>query len=173
MMKEENIGALLGIPQEEMAILLGVTRVQWALFLTGRRSLPTDALLKLTEMLTIVKEAETEAPDAAVLKEEQARINKYIEEEIIFNQHKQRLVSEQLQKCRKEYQSSQNAVRIADALMAKGQYTGASEQELLTSLKINAQNVLKKNSLLVQEQYTLKLLVLQQEEVVFKAKIIE
>ncbi|MCD0465971.1 hypothetical protein [Flavobacterium sp. ENC] len=156
-----------------MAILLGVTRVQWALFLTGRRSLPTDALLKLTEMLTIVKEAETEAPDAAVLKEEQARINKYIEEEIIFNQHKQRLVSEQLQKCRKEYQSSQNAVRIADALMAKGQYTGASEQELLTSLKINAQNVLKKNSLLVQEQYTLKLLVLQQEEVVFKAKIIE
>ncbi|MRX41607.1 hypothetical protein GJU43_20175 [Flavobacterium sp. LC2016-23] len=172
MMKEENIGALLGIPQEEMAILLGVTRVQWALFLTGRRSLPKDALLKLTEMLIIVKEAETEAPDAAVLKEEQARINKYIEEEIIFNQHKQRLVSDQLEKCRKKYQSAQNAVRIADALMAKGQHTDTSEQELLPLIKSNAQDVLKKNSLLVQEQYTLKLLVLQQEEVVLRQRLL-
>lgn len=115
MEKEENIGALLGIPQEEMAILLQVTRGQWSMFLSGRRSLPTAALLKLTEMLTIVKETETEVPDVAALNEEQARINKYLEEEIIINQHKQYIASDQLERCKKKYQSAQNVVKIADA----------------------------------------------------------
>ncbi|MRX41909.1 hypothetical protein GJU43_21735 [Flavobacterium sp. LC2016-23] len=76
MEKEENIEALLGIPQEEMALLLQVNLVHWELFLTGRSSLPTVALLKLTEMLTVLKESEIEEPDAAVVKEEQVRINK-------------------------------------------------------------------------------------------------
>lgn len=172
MIKEENIGALLGIPQEEMAKLLGVTRVQWALFLTGRRSLPTSALLKLTEMLTIVKEPETKEPDAVVIEAEQTQINKYLKDEIIINQHKQRLASDQLEKCKKRYRSAQNAVRIADALIAKGQQTNSWQEELLPLIKSNAQDVLRKNSLLVQEQYTIKLLVLQQEEVVLRQRLL-
>ncbi|MEO6177051.1 MAG: hypothetical protein ABIP27_17995 [Flavobacterium circumlabens] len=172
MKKEKNVGALLGIPQEEMAILLQVTRAQWSMFLSGKRSLPTAAVLKLTEMLTIVKEAEAEEPDAVALKEEEARINKYLEEEIIFNQHKQHVAADELEKCKKKYRSAQNAVTITDALIAKGQYNDTLEKELLSSLKINAQNVLKKNSLLVQEQYALKLLVLQQEEVVLKQRLV-
>ncbi|TCN58913.1 hypothetical protein D0809_11220 [Flavobacterium circumlabens] len=172
MKKEENVGTLLGIPQEEMAILLQVTRGQWSMFLSGKRSLPTAAVLKLTEMLTIVKEAETQEPHAAALKEEEARIKKYLEEEIIINQHKQRLAADQLERCKKRYQSAQNAVKIADALIAKKQQTHTWQEELLPLIKSNAQDVLKKNSLLVQEQYTLKLLVLQQEEVVLTERLL-
>ncbi|MRX41745.1 hypothetical protein GJU43_20885 [Flavobacterium sp. LC2016-23] len=172
MKKEENVGALLGIPQEEMAILLQVTRAQWSMFLSGKRSLPTAAVLKLTEMLTIVKEAEAEAPDAAALKENEARIKKYLEEEIIINQHKQHVTADQLERCKKRYQSAQNAVRIADALIEKGQQTYTWQEELLPLIKSNAQDVLKKNSLLVQEQYNIKLLVLQQEEMVLRERLL-
>ncbi|MRX42016.1 hypothetical protein GJU43_22295 [Flavobacterium sp. LC2016-23] len=172
MKKEENLGALLGIPQEEMALLLEVNRVHWALFLTGRRSLPTAALLKLTEMLTLLKESDTEEPDAAVLKEEQEQIKKYIEEEIIMNQRNQRVAADELERCKKRYQSAQNAVKLTDALIAKGQQIGKEQQELLPGIKSAAQNVLKKNSLLVQEQYTIKLLVLQQKETVLRQRLL-
>lgn len=167
MEKEENIGALVGIPQEEMAMLLEVKRVQWALFLTGKRGLPPTALLKLSEMLTILKEPDNENLDDDTIKEEQTQITKYLEDQIITNQYKQELVLNQLEKCRKRYQSAQNAVKIADNLIAKEE----QEEELLQSIKSTAQNVLKKNSVLIQEQYTIKLLVLQQEEVVFRERL--
>lgn len=171
MEKEENIGALIGIPQEEMAMLLEVKRVQWALFLTGRRSLPPTALLKLSEMLTILKEPDNEAPDDEAIKEEQAQITRYLEKEIIINLNKQQLALNQLERCRKKFQSAQNAMKIANALIAREQQTYTWQKELLPIIKRTAQDVLKKNSVLIQEQYTIKLLVLQQEEVVLRERL--
>ena len=49
-------------------------------------------------------------------------------------------------------------VKLADALITKGKQIGKSQRELLPDIKSTAQNVLKKNSLLVQEQHTIKLL---------------
>ncbi|BFM45156.1 hypothetical protein CFS9_37970 [Flavobacterium sp. CFS9] len=65
----------------------------------------------------------------------------------------------------------QNALKIADALIANKQQTYTWQEELLPSIKSSAQNVLKKNSVLIQEQYTIKLLVLQQEEVVLRERL--
>lgn len=50
MKKQTSISAELGITHQDMAMLLGVSRSLWSLYETGKRELPTAALLKLSEL---------------------------------------------------------------------------------------------------------------------------
>jgi transcriptional regulator with XRE-family HTH domain len=54
-MEKIKIRELLGMKQEEIALLLEITRSQWAMYETGKRDLPTAAKLKLAEMLAFAK----------------------------------------------------------------------------------------------------------------------
>jgi transcriptional regulator with XRE-family HTH domain len=51
-----KIQNVLGLKQEEMAIVLKITRAQWSMYLSGKRSLPVAALLKLAEILNVVNQ---------------------------------------------------------------------------------------------------------------------
>ncbi|TBX71054.1 XRE family transcriptional regulator [Flavobacterium silvisoli] len=53
MKTHQTICELLGLKQQEMAMLLGVHRTQWSMFELGKRSLPKEALMKLHEILTL------------------------------------------------------------------------------------------------------------------------
>jgi transcriptional regulator with XRE-family HTH domain len=55
MKKENHLKSLLGLTQEEAAMLFNITRIQWAQFSTGRREIPATAKLKLAEVLTALK----------------------------------------------------------------------------------------------------------------------
>ncbi|NHM06661.1 helix-turn-helix transcriptional regulator [Flavobacterium sp. CYK-4] len=61
MKKKESLSALLGLSQQDMALLLGVTRGQFSMFEIGKRSLPTAALGKLAAILSHLKEREAHA----------------------------------------------------------------------------------------------------------------
>ena len=60
MKKEDTICPLLGIRQEDMAMLLGITRAQWSMYESGKRDLPTNASILFSEMLAHVLAPETE-----------------------------------------------------------------------------------------------------------------
>ena len=51
-----KIQDLLGLKQEEMAVVLKATRAQWSMYLSGKRSLPVVAKLKLAEILNFVNQ---------------------------------------------------------------------------------------------------------------------
>ena len=55
MKKQTTLTALLGLSQQEVAMLLGVNRSQWSMFESGQRSLPLHANLLLSEILTHMK----------------------------------------------------------------------------------------------------------------------
>ena len=56
MRKRENIRDAFGISQEELAIVLKITRSQLAMFETGKRELPSTAIIQLAEMLRYLQE---------------------------------------------------------------------------------------------------------------------
>ncbi len=56
MENEIKIQNLLGLKQEEMAIVLKINRAQWSMYLSGKRSLPIVALQKLAEILNFVNQ---------------------------------------------------------------------------------------------------------------------
>jgi transcriptional regulator with XRE-family HTH domain len=51
-----SIREKIGITQEKLAILLGVSRSQLSLYEIGKRSLPRNATIKLAELLKLVNE---------------------------------------------------------------------------------------------------------------------
>jgi len=51
MKKTQTIKAILGLTQEEIAILLGLSRSQWSMFELGKRDLPVQAMQELASML--------------------------------------------------------------------------------------------------------------------------
>jgi transcriptional regulator with XRE-family HTH domain len=56
MKHKTSIREILGITQEKLAILLGVSRSQLSLYEIGKRSLPRNATIKLAELLKLVNE---------------------------------------------------------------------------------------------------------------------
>jgi predicted transcriptional regulator len=58
MKKETTLTQLLGITQLDAAMLLGVTASRWSMYSSGKRDLPTRAMVLLAEMLAYVKSAE-------------------------------------------------------------------------------------------------------------------
>ena len=56
-MNTESVCFTLGLTQMELAILLRVTRSQVAMFATGKRSLPIEAMKKLVLMLAAANDA--------------------------------------------------------------------------------------------------------------------
>lgn len=57
MKHKKSLKETLGIPQEELAALLGVTRSQLSMYESGKRELPLTAIIELTGMLTYMGKA--------------------------------------------------------------------------------------------------------------------
>jgi transcriptional regulator with XRE-family HTH domain len=55
MQATSSLKSNLGLTQEEVALYLGVSRTQWSMYCIGKRKLPTEAIQKLTDLLTYSK----------------------------------------------------------------------------------------------------------------------
>ena len=57
MKKDNAIRDLLGVSQEDLALLLNVTRSQLAMYELGKRDLPVAVKVKLATMLKLLQES--------------------------------------------------------------------------------------------------------------------
>ena len=64
--RENPIRALLGLKQEDIAMLLGISRAHWGMYEIGKRDLPIHAVQLLAEMLTHMNAANPESKHAEV-----------------------------------------------------------------------------------------------------------
>ncbi|QSB29091.1 hypothetical protein [Flavobacterium sp. CLA17] len=171
MKKDKNIGELLGMQQEEMAMLLRVTRSQWAMYVSGQRGLPPEAQLKLAEMFAFIaqldKEEKVALPPA---KQQGSKKNNFWEGKLIDNQLNQARVAAILKKYKDKYEQAMIAWKLSNFLSTKEQET-KWEQELLQHIKNRAEAVMQKNGLELQEQYEFKLRLLQHEELLLNEKL--
>lgn len=90
MEKDKNIREILGLQQQEIAILLKVTRSQWSLYEIGKRDLPIAAKLKLAEMLAFMQKSDAKSEENYPhLKIQEQKRLKVFKKQTIVNQHKQ------------------------------------------------------------------------------------
>jgi transcriptional regulator with XRE-family HTH domain len=116
-MKNNNsIREQLGITQESLAILLGVTRSQLSLYELGKRNLPVTAKVKLAEMLTHVQA--TTSKKKAQLPDIKTQVDKrkIIEELLFINKRKQMLLEKESNAIEKKEHSHKAALHLADYL---------------------------------------------------------
>lgn len=172
--KDKKIRELLGLRQEDMALLLRVTRSQWAMYETGKRDLPLVAQLKLGELLAFIQEPKNATIDSFVdLKSEEAKAKKVFENLKLINKHRQILTEYKLKAIEKKYEAGVTALRFIHFLETKDQQIVAEQEMVLTVLKAKAEDAMRKNGLPLQAKYRFKLKSLLQEEVLLNEMVQE
>ncbi len=165
MEKDKKIRALLGMRQEDMAMLLRVNKSQWSMYEIGQRDLPLKAQLKLAEMLAFVKHSDKEAVHLFVdVEGQKVKTKKVVENLRLINQHKLLMAKQKLHLTEKKYKAAATALRFIDFLQSNDQQFANEQIMLLSVIQLRAEEVMRKNGLHVQTKNRIKLQVLVEEE---------
>ena len=157
MKKEKAIRGYFGLSQEDMAMLLQVTRSQYSLFELGKRDLPREAKIELASMLTHLKEASQNENKTTTLDIEQlAERQKMWKEELIINQHRQKILEVKIQRMEKKHEAAKAALLLADYLDKNKDFKDYRDS-LATSFRDKAIKNIKENNLCIQEKHKVEL----------------
>lgn len=164
MEKDNNIKSLLGLSQEEAAMLLGITRMQWAQFITGRRDIPVAAKLKLAEVLSTIQKNKTNPQEVNKLIETEKKIaQEGLHQELKAIKLKELQLERKIKKTDEVRKEAFSALQVVAYLESK------KENSLAKFIKTRAKNTLNKHSLqhlqeLQLKKESLEMLKLQIEE---------
>lgn len=162
MKKKSGLSALFGISQKDMAQLLNVHRSQWAMFETGKRDLPAEAKLLLTEMLAHMGSRQVVKKFPELVKEQAKRKN-FLLRELHENERKRLLVTNCLNLERKKYQANVNVLRLTAFLSTQMREKITVSHGMLQSLSSRASANIEQKGLTAMLQYEIKLELLQLE----------
>ena len=153
MKRESDFKKLLGLSQEEAAQWLGISRGQWSMFVSGKRGLPTAAMLRLNEVLVHLKENKIVAKaNEAINKAQYQQLQEKLEREYRIIQFKQLKTVKQIAKVMAIRQECFAALEVA-AFLAEQKENHTS---LTQGIQARAEATLKIHNLFVLEELQLK-----------------
>lgn len=141
-----TIKSLLGLTQEEMAMLLGVSRVQWAMFEIGQRGLPLVAIQRLNPLLSNANKPESVSKESpTIIEAEKKKAQEWLKREYLKVQIKQQLLERKINAMEKTRSECFSALETVHYLESH------PEKELIPDMasfiKIRVLNTLNKNAL--------------------------
>lgn len=152
---ETTIKSLLGLSQEETALLLGITRTQWAMFTSGKRDIPLNAKQHLANVITHLQKNKTASPASAkLLAAEKKKAQDRLQQEYKTIIHKQQFLERQLKtmtNIRKECYASLEVVAYLES-----QNEDLLLKNLAESIKIRVTATLTKHSLVRMQELEFK-----------------
>lgn len=156
-----NCIEVFGICQDNLAMLLKVTRSQLGMYLVGKRDLPIDA--KLTQMLrfTMKNNFNNKMP---INKTEKLKTIKWLTEEKKINSKKQQTTIRKIIFLEKNKKNAQSALKFVMFLKQQDKNAAEETLSLLQLIELNAKTVLEKNNLELKTALELKLETLKAEE---------
>ncbi len=166
-----NFKQLLGMKQENMAMLLQIPLSQWAMYVTGKRDLPLAAKQKLVTMLGFIYQNTNNNTDSVPIENNtKKQIEQYINSQRLTNFNLQNTIQQKLSKTEKKYETATTAVNFINFLEAITENPSQEFKNLWNSIKQNAAIEIENNGVLVQEQFKIKLEVLQFEAALFQKR---
>ena len=122
-MSTASVCSLLGLTQQELAGLLGVSRSQLAMFETGKRGLPVKATELLAQLLTHAQDAKTVVkvdPNAA---RQQSHRRQHIERLLVENEYQRLTIEKKVAAAERKVTAHVNLSKLANEVL---QTTGKS-----------------------------------------------
>ena len=164
MQKIKTISKLLGLKQEELAMLLKVSKGQLAMYETGKRELPVSALLSLVPMFQFLKEERLKSCSAEILKSQAEQQKKVLEHLLRENKYFQTEVSKKLEMAERKYQANMSAIHLMQYLENEATKKGGSPNGLVKVIERRAVTELEQNSWEVLAKFQIQKEVLLSEE---------
>lgn len=144
---------LLGLSQEEMAIVLNITASQWSMYKSGKRDLPLAAKNQLASILLHLQNTETSKEKEKFTTLEHRKVQEWLEQEqrsIAYNKQLLEKKRATMENKRAECFAALEVVRHLEA-----QSTGIPAV-ILEDIKTRATNTLNTHSLLQLEKLQMK-----------------
>lgn len=161
-MKRTNLKSLLGITQQDAAIILQVSRSQISLYDLYLRDLPTAAMIKLTQgWLYADAKAKLSKESSLCCKEEEKRMKEFLKAEIQKNELEQLNMRQQIKKMSEKYDSTVRGLHALEFWKQQVKETSSKEMQILTLVEERTKIKLDDCSWYVQEQYRMKLETLE------------
>lgn len=114
MKKESILRTMIGITQNDMAMLLNVGRSQFSMFESGKRSLPLPAKELLAEMLQYLIKTDGNAKSHISSEQQQTIMQQQVEILLQENQRQQYLVAKRIAAASKKYDAQLKMLQLAD-----------------------------------------------------------
>lgn len=160
MKKGENIRNLLGITQEELAVLLNITRSQLSLFEIGKREIPTEAMTKLANMyLSINNNTSSSEKLSEVIKTQEEHKKQTLEALLKDNKYYQLVCAKKIEKAEKKYNNNMLRLQLVMHLEKE-----AKHQNIVKSMELKTNSDIMKNGLAQLTKLKIEKEVLQAEE---------
>jgi len=172
MRKESTIGKLLGMSQQDMAMLLGVSRGQWSMYESGKRDLPLHANQLLADMLTHVRTAETISENryqsnALQLKGLQQSLEHLLRE----NEYQQLLLDRKIAAARKKQTAQMRIAQLAHFVNNKEPNTGTASNAAMQFISRKAVQASSNDYHAILVQYEIKKEIVILEKMLIESKI--
>lgn len=167
MRKKGVLRQFFGVSQEEIAMILKISRAQWSMFESGKAELPHDARIEYYDLLAYVQSAKDEVakkgPNPAQSKEEALKFY------LVVNQHRQGLTSRKIENLQKKQAMAEAALHLEgyyeNSKQEQPKFVGDKIEEILKRANKDVQ--LGDSAEMIQLQIKLK--VLRYEETLLEA----
>ena len=153
MKKDPFIKNLFGLTQEEMAMLLGITRAQWAMYEIGRRDLPSTANIKFAAILSHLHNVKEPSEESQrLLKEEQDKRQEWLKREKSTLEYIKRLLEKKILAMESKRTHCYAALEVVNYLASDKDQNA----NLGRAIETRAKSTLRKNALQNLEDLYLK-----------------
>lgn len=171
MKKLDNIRISLGITQEDLALLLKVTRSQLSLYEIGKRDLPVAAKVQLAEMLRYMQENTSKSvANTSLMEIQELQKKKALEQMLKNNQFKQLLLEKKIKAVEKKHATNLAALQLIEYLEKEAKKNKKPDNSLLKMIQTKAVSEFEKNGLALLTKYEIEKEVLQAEEKILLKK---
>ncbi|WP_313806159.1 hypothetical protein [Flavobacterium sp.] len=154
MQDKTTLKNLLGLTQEEMALVLDITASQWSMFKSNKRGLPTKALQQLAPLLHAVQKDVNTNEIEQLLQVEQAKTKEKLKREL-QNVHLKLLRTEKKIAILENHRLESFAALKAVTFLANQKEYAVSE-DLLQSIQARAKATLNRHNSFKLEQLQLQ-----------------
>lgn len=116
MRKSKKIASEFGMTQEEMAMMLGISRSLWSMYELGRRSLPADKMLLLEQARTHLENQKTaKKSKPQQLEQEQGRLE-ILEKLWQKNEYERKLLAKNVFALERKREAAQQRTQLVEYL---------------------------------------------------------
>lgn len=169
MKKDSTILSLLGLSQEEISMLLGITRMQWAHFCAGRADIPLSANERLADLIATLQKDKSSAESANQINDiEKKKLYEWLLNEFKTHEFKVLYLERKINTIEEMRKKAFKALEVVTYLEKQSEERLKS---LAQSIKNRATNTLKKYSLQHLEALELKKETHQMLKLKFQQKL--
>lgn len=130
MKDKDTFKKLLGITQEEIAMILDTTRSQWSMYEIGKRNLPLSAALEFTKMLKYIQENSSKEIEINYSSEEyEKQVYNQLKKEMKNNRYQLDELNIKIEQAQRFYDEGLAALGVVDYLNTQ------PENERIASVK--------------------------------------